>query len=338
MKLRTAFVGFHHGHIFDLLAGVRELPEFEVVAACEESPDIRESLKNRTDLTVTHTSFTAMLEQVECDVVAIGDYYTKRGRLAIKALESGKHVISDKPLCTDLEELERIEALSGSSGLAVGCQFDLRGSGPLLTVRNLIAQDEIGEIQTISFSGQHPLLLGSRPAWYFQPSCHGGTINDIAVHAADAIGWLTGRTIARVTAARAWNARTPQFPHFQDAAQMMFQLDNQGGVLGDVSYLAPDGCGYSIPQYWRFVFHGSKGVIETHYQAEEVWVANREDKAIRSVKAEKNVPWPYLPDFLMQVRDKTAAVTLSTANVLRASRITLIAQNAADRNQRNVPC
>ena len=32
----------------------------------------------------------------------------------------------------------------------------------------------------------------------------------------------------------------------------MLKLDNKGGVLADVSYLAPDSCGYSVPQYWRF--------------------------------------------------------------------------------------
>lgn len=28
-----------------------------------------------------------------CDIVAVGDYYAKRGSLAIRALKAGKHVI-----------------------------------------------------------------------------------------------------------------------------------------------------------------------------------------------------------------------------------------------------
>ncbi len=97
-----------------------------------------------------------------------------------------------------------------------------------------------------------PLILGKRPAWYFEPGKHGGTLNDIGVHAIDLIPWMTGRSIVEVTAARAWNARVPQFPAFQDAGQMMLKLDNGGSVMGDVSYLNPDAASNYTPrsQYW----------------------------------------------------------------------------------------
>ena len=40
-----------------------------------------------------------------------------------------------------------------------------------------------------------------------------------------------------------------QFPQFQDAGQMMLKLDNDGSVMGDVSYLNPDTALYSPKQY-----------------------------------------------------------------------------------------
>ncbi|MEZ4683286.1 MAG: hypothetical protein R2932_54665 [Caldilineaceae bacterium] len=54
-------------------------------------------------------------------------------------------------------------------------------------LRNLIRSGLIGEIHAINFGGQHPLMLDTRAAWYFEPGKHGGTINDIAIHAVDAI-------------------------------------------------------------------------------------------------------------------------------------------------------
>ena len=53
-----------------------------------------------------------MLDEVECDAVGVGDYFAKRGSIAIEALKRGKHVISDKPLCTSLDELAQIRELS----------------------------------------------------------------------------------------------------------------------------------------------------------------------------------------------------------------------------------
>ena len=33
------------------------------------------------------------------------------------------------------------------------------------------------------FTAQHPLLYGTRAKWYFEEGKHGGSINDIGVHA-----------------------------------------------------------------------------------------------------------------------------------------------------------
>ena len=102
--IRFAFVGFRHGHIFGLVRAVQEHAETEVVAACEEDGTTREVLAEDELIKITHDSFGSMLAEVDCDVVAVGDYYTKRGGLMIAALKAGKHVISDKPICTSVEE------------------------------------------------------------------------------------------------------------------------------------------------------------------------------------------------------------------------------------------
>src|SRR5882724_13650958 len=72
MKTRFAFVGFRHGHIIDLLTGVEERDDTEVVACCEEDAATREALAAKGRVKMTHTDFVTMLREVDCDVVAIG--------------------------------------------------------------------------------------------------------------------------------------------------------------------------------------------------------------------------------------------------------------------------
>jgi predicted dehydrogenase len=338
MAIRFAFAGLRHGHIFSLLAGIKANPETTVVAACEEDAETRSKLESNPDVNLTHDNYDKMLEEVDCDVIAIGDYYAKHGGMVVKALEAGKHVLSDKPICITLNEFHKIKTLATRKNLAVSSQFDLRGAGTFLAARKLIQNGEIGDIKTISFGGQHPLQVGTRPAWYFEQGLHGGTINDIAIHAMDAIPWLTGHQITEIVAARAWNAKTPQFPHFQDCGQLMLKMDNGGGVLGDVSYLAPDQAGFSTPQYWRFLIHGDKGVIELAWDSKKVLIANHSDKEGRYIDAEPNISWPYLPDFLAQVKGQKENISLSTEAILRASELALLAQQAADKNKTNVAC
>jgi predicted dehydrogenase len=329
-KLRIAIAGFRHGHIFALHNHAKQRDDVETVAASEEDEATRASLSDGKKITITHSSHTAMLDSVPCDIVAVGDYYGRRGALVIDALTHGKHVISDKPICTSLDELDQIEKIARERGLVVGCMLDMRDSALVLELRRQIRQGAIGEVHAISVGGQHPLLFGTRASWYFEPGKHGGTINDIAVHALDAIPWITGQKFTEINCARAWNARLKEVPHFQDAAQFMLTMNNGCGVLGDVSYFGPDASGYGIPQYWRMTFWGTEGVIEGSYNAKELTLYKRTEKSPQIIPATTTQPGAYLASFLGEVRGEKQNLHLSSAEVLAASRLALRVQQAAD--------
>jgi predicted dehydrogenase len=337
MPIRLAFVGFRHAHILGMVRHASEAEEFEVVAACEEDGATRAALAAQGEVSITHDDFDDLLASVDCDAVAIGDYYAKRGGLAIRALSAGKHVISDKPPCTRLEELDEMARLSSEKGLCIGCMLDMRDSAPAITARRLIRKGTIGEVHAIAFGGQHPLLLGSRPVWYFEPGKHGGTINDIGIHALDALPWITGRRLTSVDAAHCWNAVAKDYPHFKGAAQLMLRMDNGGGVLGDVSYLAPDSSGYRIPFYWRQTFWGDKGVLEVSSTSDCVTLALDGEEGARQVPLDAGTPGGYLSAFAHDVAGSTGEGELCTEDVLRAARIALLVQSAADSGACHVP-
>ncbi len=336
MATKFAFMGFRHGHIQDLYKRAIAPADTDVVAACEEDEAARKALGKSGAVEITHSTYAEMLEQVDCDVVAIGDYYTRRGPVAIQALEAGKHVIADKPLCTELDEVDQIEALASKKGLRVGCMLTMRDHGQTIGVRNLIQAGEIGEVHAVSFGGQHPLLLGSRPGWYFEQGKHGGTINDIAVHAIDCVPWMTGLEFETVNAARCWNAFVPEFPHFKDGAQMMLTMGNGCGVLGDVSYFMPDRAGYSLPFYWRYTFWGRDGVIETATTTREIKIARKDSEKVETRPLPKDTSGGYLEAFLKDLREESEEGERNTAAVIKTARTVLKIQKAADENGHDV--
>jgi predicted dehydrogenase len=333
LSLKFAFIGFRHFHILGLYKLVKEHPDCELVAACEESEQGRSVLPD--DVTITHTDYKQMLDEVDCDVVATGDYYGKRGSVLIEALKRGKHIIADKPVCTRLTELNEIEKLAREKNLTVGCQLDMINSPNLHVVKQLIDDGRLGDIHQIAIGGQHPLNYGSRPMWYFEQGKHGGTINDIAIHAIHALPLLTGHNIDQCVAARTWNAFATDQPHFPDSAQAMLTLDNGCGVMIDVSYAMPNSQGYTLPHYWRQTFYGSKGIAETSATMGHVWLAeNGKDKpetiGVEGVKAED-----FFDAYLADVAGNGRA-PLTTADVIRASRQSLQIQQAADDSARDV--
>jgi predicted dehydrogenase len=328
--MKLAFVGFRHPHAYAMYQHTQEMPGFKIVAACEEDAATRHSLAASDNIQITHETLDTMLAQVECEAVAVGDTYARHAELILRLLAQGKHVIVDKPVSISVTELEAIEQRLRDTRLKLGCMLEMRDSPQVIGLRNLIRSGVIGEVHAISFGGQHPLLLGSRPAWYFEPGKHGGTINDIAIHAVDALPWITGLSLRRVNAARTWNAFATDYRHFHDAAQLMLTMDNGCGVLGDVSYFMPDSMGYTLPLYWRMTFWGRKGVLETSTNTDHILVALDGERAPRQEPLPPGNPAGYLTAFLHDIAGTTHDGELTTEAVLQSTRIALKIQQVAD--------
>ena len=327
MKLKLAVAGLRHNHIFSLLTVAQNNPAVEIVACAEEDAASRAELEKSGKVTITHTSITDMLDNVDCDAVAIGDCYARRGNIAIAALERNKHVISDKPICTKLSELENIEALATAKKLCLGCMFDLRTAPPVAGAKKLLDAGVIGEVIQIQFTAQHRLMRSSRPSWYFSGNMHGGTINDIGSHAADLIPFLTGAQIKTINGARTWKALARPDEDLNDAGQFMLTLDNGCGVIGDVSYSAPDTTG-TLPTYWRFNIWGRNGMIEFNY-ADQFITAYINGTAGKSTFAVPTYRGPdFLTEFISEISGNPGSLT--TAGIITASRCILKVQEFAD--------
>ena len=262
-RLRILFHGFRHGHIDGLYRRVAGADYAEVVGCIEA--DARARARAQSVLGAEFSSAT--YEEWLCsdmDAVAVGDAYGDRGGVIIKALEAGKHVIADKPFCTDLTELARIRELCEEKGLILTCMLDLRYLPQVQRARQILQDGMLGAVRNVAFNGQHCMDYAHRPAWYFEKGKHGGTVNDLAIHGIDLVRMLTGMEFSRIDAARTWNAYATRHPDFKDAAIFMAQLENGAGVLADVSYSAPSQA-FSMPTYWEFRIWCERGLMTFCY-------------------------------------------------------------------------
>lgn len=318
--MKIAFAGFRHSHIWSLYDKAQKTEGVSVVGAWEEDASAREEAMKRVNEPF-YDSYEALLNDPEVEAVGVGDYYAKRGQLIIRALEAGKHVITDKPICTSPEELRRIRALSGEKHLKVACMLDLRYDGAIRKAKQLIGEGKLGRIHAMGFTGQHPLNYGTRAGWYFEEGKQGGTINDIAIHGVDAIRYMTGLQFVKTTAARTWNAFATEVPFFNDCAQFMAEFEGGAGLMADVSYAAHTKTAWNMPSYWRFTLWGEEGCIEFRLGNDHLIFAGRESEAIESVPCEKPED-NWLTDF-MKPYDAAAVedVLTSTENVLTIQQV-----------------
>ncbi len=325
--MNIAFAGFRHGHIFNLWNKAKNNSEVNITGSWEADEKTR-AVCIRQGVVFNYPDYEAILNDKKVDTIAVGDFYGARGSLAIMALEAGKHIIADKPLCTSLDELENLKLLSKKKSLSVFSMLSMRYEANAGSVRNLISDGKIGEIHSIYFGGQHPLNYGSRPMWYFEKGKHGGTINDIGIHGIDFISYTTGLRCAKICSARCWNAFAKQKPDFKDSAQFMLELNNGAGVIADVSYASPDSFSYGLPTYWLFIIWGSKGMLKFNAAAGNVEAYFQGSDEVAHIKR-KAPQADYLTDMIAEIRGDTPKV-LSTAEVLSSTGDVLTIQRFAD--------
>lgn len=325
--LKVAFAGFRHSHIIDLYAEIKNHPQLEVVGAFEEYAPSRMEAEAR-DVVFNYESLEALLNDPQVDIVATGDCFGNRGSVAIKALQAGKHVLTDKPLCTRLAELSEIRRLAAEKKLAVGILLNLPDLPNFVTAQEAIQEDMLGKINNIVFEGQHPLLYGSRPDWYYEPELHGGVINDIAIHGIDLARLLTCSDLEEVIGARCWNFYAKEGPSLKDSAQFLLKTTSGAGIIGDVSYAAPNTQGFSHSAYWHFRIWGEKGMMDFGVNLPHVTVYLNGEKQPRLLP-QSETRRSYLTDFLAAV--ETPALTAGfNARMLASTEQTLMVQAKAD--------
>lgn len=331
--MKVAICGFQHAHIGQIAQYVHDHPDMELVAAAESDPGPVQDTIARCRVEVKYDNLEAMLNEVDCDVVAVADFYARRGPAIIRALEAGKHVVTDKPLCITLAEYERIEQLSRESNLSVILQLTLRYVPLWHVARKALLDGEIGEIATVAVFGRHPLKYRSgRPDWYFEEGKQGGTINDLMIHGVDGVEWLSGLHVSEVIAARAWCMELrAEAPHFQDAAQAMLKMENDAGIVMDCSYKVPVGHG----DPWVLHFNGDGGDLDVNSSGPLTIRKNGQDA--RELPAEADVPSNYIEDLYNEITGAGKPQIITTADSLRATRTTLILQAAADEGKTGVP-
>jgi len=323
-KRKILFCGFRHSHIFSLYKAVAASSDWEIAGCIESDPQARSDAEAVLGIRFSDIPYEKWLTS-DIDVVAIGNAYGLRYRDILPALQAGKHILADKPLCTDLKQLAQIRKLSEEKNLKIGCMLDLRDAPQVQLAKQYLESGRLGQVQTVSFNGQHCLNYGQRPMWYFEPGMHGGTINDLAIHGIDLVRIMTGQEFAKIDAARVWNAYATEQTHFKDCAQFMARLEKGAGVMADISYSAPY-ASPALPFYWEFRFWCDKGVLTFSATAPTVTVYIQDDPT--SVILKDNAPlYSYLSDFTQELEQDTRTVT---ENVLRSTKTALLLQSFAD--------
>ncbi len=116
------------------------------------------------------------------------------------ALRAGFHVVCDKPLCTSVEDADRLEQLTRRSGLIFAVTYNYTGYPMVRQARRMVLDGEIGPVRRVLIEyTQGWLATGlertghKQAAWRTDPARAGaGAIGDIGSHAEHLARYITG--------------------------------------------------------------------------------------------------------------------------------------------------
>jgi scyllo-inositol 2-dehydrogenase (NADP+) len=191
------------------------------------------------------SSVEQLLERAEIDLVVIASPNRLHASQAAAALDAGKHVVVDKPLCPTVEEAGRLLQLATRRGRSLSVFQNRRWDSDFLTVQRLVATGRLGEINAF-----HARWDRYRPQvaerWRERNEPGAGVLYDLGSHLIDQALTLFDRpdwVQADVFTQRAGGV-------VDDGFELLLGKDRLRITLG-VSSIASDGG-------WRYRVHGSQ--------------------------------------------------------------------------------
>lgn len=145
------------------------------------------------------TDVTSAIESPDVDSVVIATRHASHGGLVLAALAAGKHVFVEKPLCTDLGELDAIEAeLARRPRQCLLVGFNRRFAPLITKLSELLAPLHEPRACVITINaGALP-----RDHWLADPAVGGGRILGEACHFIDLLRYLAGSPVEHHTVQR----------------------------------------------------------------------------------------------------------------------------------------
>lgn len=178
-----------------LIPAMKATPGNEVVAISSRDLSRAQAAATQLDISRAYGSYADVLLDDRVDAVYIPLPNSLHAEWTVKAAESGKHVLCEKPMAPTVVECQAMVQACRSAGVRFMEAFMYRFHPQHARVRALIADGAIGQ----------PMLMRSsfcvrmrRPPEdiRFSSDLGGGALLDVGVYAIDAVRWLLGDPVS----------------------------------------------------------------------------------------------------------------------------------------------
>lgn len=146
MKVGVVGFGYWGPH---LVRNFRSLPEVSEVVVCDQSEARLSNAKAIYPGIRTFSNFSEMIEFAELDAVAIATPSQTHHNLVKQALNTGLHVLVEKPITTNSAQAAELDSIANARNLVLMVDHTFLFSDSVEYMKNAILRGRIGRVRSI---------------------------------------------------------------------------------------------------------------------------------------------------------------------------------------------
>src|SRR6267143_1241818 len=234
--------------------------EIEIVAGYSRSEEKRQAFEQELGVRAV-PDMKAMLTNPEIAGVILTVPNEQHLPVATEVARARKHVYTEKPIASTLEDGLKIAALEQRYGISVTVGHSARLMAGIRQIRAAIDSGELGRVAFIeaNFSNNRALELTPKTWRWYKDKAPGGPLSQLAIHQFDVLNYLGGEV---VEASGMASKLSPVGAEVED--QSMTLLKFADGKIGYV------GSCWTSPGIFSVRVFGSKGLM--HYEIDfDTW-------------------------------------------------------------------
>ena len=249
-----AIIGLGMG--FNRAREITETSGTRLIGVCDLDPE--RAQKGGGTFDVPHsTDMQRWLEHDDVDVVMVMTETGNHGKVAMEALNAGKHVLTTKPMDANVENCNAMIQLAEDKGLMLGVDFEMRHTPGFCALQKSVEEGHLGKLR-----GGNLQLRVQRTEDYFKHNNAwrgtrkldgGGVLSNQSIHYVDQVAFSAG--VPAKVRCNIWNQIHP-YIEAEDLGSAVWMYED-GTVI---TYNATT----SYPQatwYWQYELYGEKGVF-----------------------------------------------------------------------------
>lgn len=206
------------------------------------------------------TAFDDPYKMIESDLIDVVDICVPTPfhcDYAIAALQAGKHVFCEKPICRNLQQLGRLEAALAAR--KPGQQFNVgmcvRAWPEYDDAVKRIRNGELGKIHSASLRRISPSVVGNGwQNWYLHDEISGGALLDMHLHDTDFICYLFGKP----KSVTSWGVRGIISDNGVDHVLTRYHYDDDKIITAEGAWAMSKGFQFEM----SFIINGEKGTLQ----------------------------------------------------------------------------